>query len=110
MGAAVTKARLSAAKRRLVELMQRVGFGRIEGLPVRAGEPVLDPPPRVVREIRFGASNGPRRELGLRDFALKTQVGELFQHLGRVGDGMVRSLEIKHGLPLLMRVEGTVSS
>ena len=110
MSGAATRACLSAQKRRLLELMQEVNFGRIEQLAVCGGEPVLDPPPRVVREIKFGSENGPRREVRARDFALKAPVRELFEHLACLGNGLVQSLEVKYGLPLLMRVEGTVSS
>ena len=104
----VSKRSLSAPRRRLLELMQEINFGRIEGLAVRGGEPVLDPPPRVVREIKFGGENGPRRELGSDDFALKAQAVEFFAHLSRLGDGTVEILEIKHGLPFRMSVEEAV--
>jgi len=104
----VSKRSLSAPRRRLLELMQEINFGRIEGLAVRGGEPVLDPPPRVVREIKFGGENGPRRELGSGDFALKAQAVEFFTHLSRLGDGTVEILEIKHGLPFRMSVEEAV--
>jgi len=104
----VSKRSLSAPRRRLLELMQEINFGRIEGLAVRGGEPVLDPPPRVVREIKFGGENGPRRELGSDDFALKAQAVEFFTHLSRLGDGTVEILEIKHGLPFRMSVEEAV--
>ena len=40
-----TKQSLSPARRRLVELMQEVNFGRIEGLHVRDGEPILEQAP-----------------------------------------------------------------
>lgn len=45
MSEVTTKASLTPARRRLLELMQEINFGRIEGLAVRGGEPVLDPPP-----------------------------------------------------------------
>ena len=73
------KSSLSEPRRWLVELMQRLGFGRIEGLRVRDGDPVLDPPPQVIREHKFGGENGPRPELAASDFALKAQVVELFR-------------------------------
>ena len=100
-----TKADLPPAGVRLVELMQGINFGRIEGLAVRAGTPVLDPPPRMVREVKFCSENGPRPEAAKQDFALKTQVRDLFAHLGAMGDGIVRCIEIKHGLPFRMTVE-----
>jgi len=55
----VTKAALSPARRRLVELMQEINYGRIERLEVRDGEPVFDPPPIVLRLFLFGKDNGP---------------------------------------------------
>lgn len=95
---------LSARRASLLGLMQTINFGRIEGLAVLDGEPVLDPPPRVIREVKFGGDNGPRPELGTANFLLKTQVLELFQHFDRLGDGTIEVLEIKHGLPFRMLV------
>lgn len=33
------------------------------------------------------------------------EVLSLFEHLTRMGDGTIRHLEIKHGLPFLIRIE-----
>lgn len=100
----MTKSQLPVRRRWLLELMQRTGFGRIEALVVRSGEPVLDPPPRVVREVKFGGQNGPRQELRLADFPLKAEVVELFRELDCLGDGVVDLLTIKHGLPFKMHL------
>jgi hypothetical protein len=95
-----TKSALSPARRRLVELMQQVNFGQIEHLVIRGGEPVLDPAPRIVHEVKFcAAENGPRPELSAGDFRLKGQLVELFRTLDAPGDATVERLEIKHGLP-----------
>ena len=67
----VTKAALAPARRRLVELMQEVNYGRIEQLEVREREPVLEPPPRVVRQIVFGKDNAPHTARKQDGFALK---------------------------------------
>lgn len=101
---ATLKSALPDPRRHLLELMQNVNFGRIENLPVRGGQPVLDPPPRIVREIKIGGDNGPRAELGANNFVLKAQVVEFFEHLDRLGDGTVVMLEIKHGLPFRLMV------
>jgi len=100
----LSKAALSPPRRRLVELLQQVNFGRIEGLNVLDGEPLFDPPPRVVREIKFGGDNGPRPEAAAADFALKSQVVELLQSLDWIGDGTIDVLEVKHGLPFRMSI------
>ena len=96
------KSGLSASRRQLVELMQDINFGRLEELAIRGAEPVLDPPPAIVREIKFGGDNGPRPERRTDDFLLKSEVLELFGALDDLGDGVVNVLEIKHGLPFRM--------
>ena len=98
-----TKSTLSAPARRLVEMMQAVHFGSIEGLAFRAGQPVFDPAPRIVRHIKLGADSAPR-ERGA-DFELKAAVIDLFRHLAETGNGFVRSLEIRNGLPVNMLLE-----
>lgn len=100
-----SKSSLSPARRRLVELMQDLNFGRIERLEVLDGQPVFDPPPRIVREIKFGAQNGPRPEATLRDFVLKAQFVEFFAWLDTLGDGVIERLEVQHGLPFRIVVE-----
>jgi len=85
--------------------MQRLNFGRIENLAVHAGEPAFDPAPKIVQDIKIGGENGPRPELARDDFALKSQVAELFDHLNRVGDGTVAVIEVKHGLPFRLVIE-----
>ncbi|NQU19764.1 MAG: hypothetical protein HQ567_00665 [Candidatus Nealsonbacteria bacterium] len=100
------KSSLTEPHRRLVELMQQVNFGRIENLAVRSGRPVLDPPPRIVREVKFGGQNGARPEASSGNFALKAQVVELLQYIDAMRNGLIEVLEIKHGLPFRIIVEG----
>jgi hypothetical protein len=82
--------------------MQSHSFGRIEGLEIRDGNPVLNPPPRVVREIKFCAENGARPEKLAADFLVKSQVIELLDCFNRIGDGVIDVIEIKNGLPFRM--------
>ena len=96
---------LSDGRRRLLRLMQDINFGAIEELEIRGGEPMFNPPPRVVREIKFGGENGPRPEAGSPDFALKSSVAELMHSLTQIGDGTIERLEVKHGVPFRMKVE-----
>jgi hypothetical protein len=98
------KSNLGTSRQLLLQEMQRINFGRIEGLKFVAGEPVLDPCPVLVREHKFGGENGPRAELATDDFLLKQQVVELFAFFDQVRDGVIEVLEIKHGLPFRMIV------
>jgi len=99
------KSSLTPSQQQLLAEMQRINFGRIFELTVRRGQPVMDPPPRVVREIKFGADNGPRPEVAKADFTLKAQVRDLLAQLEALGDGVIPCIEIQRGLPFRMTVE-----
>lgn len=99
------KSSLSPSRAELIEWMQNIGFGTIEHLVIREGEPILDPRPRVIRDVKFGAENGPRPELDLDDFVLKAQVVDLFAQFDSLGNGTIRCLDVKHGLPFRMQLE-----
>jgi hypothetical protein len=109
MSTCFAKGAHSEPRRRLIEFMQAKNFGRIEDLIVRNGEPVLEPPPTFVREVKFGGENGPRPESGAADFRLKAQIVELFDEFDRLGNGTLTVLEFKHGLPFRMFVLGTAA-
>jgi len=102
----MTKAALTPARRRLVELMQEVNYGRIEGLQVRNGEPVFDPPPTVLRLFVFGKGNGPNESRGNDSFGLKKRVTELLEVFEREGSLSIQELMIDNGLPVRMTVAG----
>ena len=100
----VTKASLSPARRRLVELMQKINYGRIEWLEVQDAEPVFDPRPKVVRQVVFGKNNRPNACRAHTSFALKKQVEELFEFFERAQWFVVQELVINDGLPVRMTV------
>jgi hypothetical protein len=100
-----TKSSLTAQQKLLVELMQRVNFGRIEALLVSDGEPNFNPAPRVVRKLKLGGENIPRPEIGSEDFQLKSQVVELLEAIRELGEGTVLAIDVKHGLPFVVELE-----
>lgn len=100
-----TKSTLAHNQARLVDLMQRLNFGRIEGLHILNGDPLFDPPPRIFRDVKPGRLNGSRPEAGKADFDLKIEVVDLFVHLEAVGNGVIERIEVQHGLPFRMIFE-----
>ncbi len=102
MPLAFTKEALHPNKKRLLELMQRINFGCIEGLVIREGNPVFRPSPQVIKEVKFGAENGPRPEVAKTDFELKKETLDLFIWLDSLRNGTIHTLEVKHGLPFKM--------
>ena len=104
----VTKAALTPARRRLVEAMQQINYGRIERLEVREWEPVFKPPPRVVRQIVFGKDNSPNACRANDGFALKKKVAELFEIFDRERSLSIQELVIENGLPVRMAVADAI--
>jgi len=104
-GGIMTKSDLSPPKQQLIGLMQRINFGCIEGLVVHDGDPVFAPSPRVIREVKFCAENGPRPEAAKQDFALKKEVRDLLARIEDLRNGTILTLEVKHGLPFKMTLE-----
>ena len=99
-----TKQSLSPNQRRLVEVMQQVNFGRIEGLHVADGQPVFDPPPRLIRDFRIGKNNAPHPALERADFVLKEEVRELFDLMAQQPHACIETLVVQDGLPVRMSV------
>ena len=105
MNQPITKSSLSNRQQHLLRLLQENPFCRIEGLQVRGGEPEFSPPPILIRKLKMGADNGIRPELAFDDYLLKKQLIDLLTTIEEVGEGEIRSIEIQHGLPLLVEVE-----
>lgn len=105
----VTKAQLTPSQRCLVEWMQRMYFGRIEGLRVQVGEPVCDPPPRCIREIKLGKEAVSHPLIECEDFALREEVLDLLAQMKRIDDGVIQLVEVRHGLPVRMVLEEEVT-
>jgi len=103
-GATITKQDLSDPRIRLVELMQQVNYGRIQGLRVKNGEPVFDPPPSVLRLVLFGKDNGPNAACMSESFTLKKKVTELFETFDHEQSLLIQELIIENGLPVRMIV------
>jgi hypothetical protein len=99
---------LSAQQRSLLEIMREHQFGRLENMPVRVGQPVLDGNVRVVRVARLGGGNG-MDEVGSDEYELKRPVRDLFDELARLGNGTVLRLEFRHGLPFVLETTADIS-
>jgi hypothetical protein len=80
-------------------MMQRLHYGQILALAVRDGQPVLEPPPRFIRDVKLASEDNPRTERGPGDFLLKQQVVELFAYFDQIHNGVIDVIEVKHGLP-----------
>lgn len=99
---------LSHSEQTLLQLMQEIHYGRIEGLVVRGGEPVIEPNTKVLKDIKLDL-NAKRRPIIIdRDYQDKAQVMEMLRQFRRLGDGVVQLLEVHNGLPFRMQIVETV--
>jgi hypothetical protein len=96
---------LSPARRRLLDLLQSIGFGRIEALRIVDREPVLSPPPRILRSIKLGGDARPGHEPTSENYVLKKPLRDLFDELDRLGTGLIVRLDLKDGLPCSLVIE-----
>ena len=95
---------LLPSERSLLEIIRTLGFGQIEFLRIRAGEPVLDPKPTIVHALKFGVPRTTTVEAGS-EFDLKSEAADLFEYARDVDAGEIRTLVIRHGLPFSMEIE-----
>ena len=105
MSNSVSKSDLSQASQRLVELGQETNHGEIGPFEVLNGEPVLDPPPTVLRTFLISNDNGPNPLRSTKDFILRKEWLEVFAIFDRERSFMVKRLVIKGGLPVRIDIE-----
>jgi hypothetical protein len=91
--------KLSAPRQALVRLFQSINFGQVDSLEVRAAEPIFNPPPTVLVEVKLDTENDPRPELELTDFEVGKEVTRLLDQLDLLGDGSIDRIDVRHGLP-----------
>jgi len=96
---------LSSARQALVRLCQSTNRGNIEDLEVWGAEPVFDPFPVVVKDVKLDADEEPRPELALSDFVLSAEVVRLMSLLDKMECGNIRRIEVRAGIPRRMLVE-----
>jgi hypothetical protein len=82
--------------------MQRVRFGRFEELQVQNGQPIFDPPPRLIKVSRIGTADDSTPPTTDGDWLIKEAVADLFDELSALGTGTVSRLEFRRGLPCLL--------
>ena len=90
---------LSAARRKLAQAIRRLHYGQILGLTLRNGEPIFDPAPQIVHDIKLASDSVPRPALRSADTPLNRQFQELFDVFDRLDSGVIDVIEVKAGQP-----------
>ena len=101
---------LSPARQALVRLCQAINHGSIEDLEVRHSEPVFDPRPVTLKDVKLDSDEGPRPEITLADFVVSDEIIRLIRFLDEMGWGTVRRIEVRAGIPRRIVLESQVAS
>jgi hypothetical protein len=90
---------LSTSRQLLLRLCQAVNYGCIQDLQIRDSEPIFDPPPIVLMDVKLDAGEGARPESQLADFALCREVCRLFELLNEIKNTVIERIEVRGGIP-----------
>jgi hypothetical protein len=94
----LTKASLTSEQLRIVELIESLNFGRVEGIRIRRGEPCSTPVPRIVEEIKLDSDPSAAPESVDPRLTLREEFVRLFRELTRLHDSEV-TIFVRHHLP-----------
>jgi hypothetical protein len=102
--ATMTRGNLSAPQLRVVITIEQLGFGQIQHLAIRGGEPCFGSATRVIQEIKLASPPEPR--IGAQDgsASLRQEFRSLFECLQEIVEGTA-DIEVRHGLPFRLIVE-----
>src|SRR3954467_14557053 len=89
----IRKLQLLLSEQRLIELLQSIQFGRVEGLHFANGEPVFDPYPRVIYTRKPGLPDPPRAS-AQGDYLLKQEWTGLIECIRQIGDGTILLIQV----------------
>ena len=90
---------LSPARQALVRLFQATNYGGIRQLRVKEAEPVLNPAPIVLIDLKLDTDEESRPEMALADFALSHEVCRLLDRLEELENGEIERISIRAGIP-----------
>jgi hypothetical protein len=99
----MTRGALTPGRRRSLEIIEELRFGRIERLSIRSGEPCFEGDTRIVEEVKMDSAHEPQPDHTDADLTLKAEFENFFNRLSRLSDGVV-DVEIRHSLPFRLAI------
>jgi hypothetical protein len=102
-------AELSAPRQALVRLCQSIDYGQILDLQVCNREPVFNPPPTLLLDIKLDTDPSGRPESELADFALCDEVCRLLDRLDQMQTGRIQRIEVRAGIPRRVLIEAKLT-
>jgi hypothetical protein len=102
---------LNGMEQRLVAVMRKINFGRLENLVIEDGHAKTTATSRKISTANFEREETPHaasRPDG--DFILTDKHVRFLRHLRKVGNGRINSISIRAGLPVSAEIEEAVAS
>src|SRR4051812_8523900 len=96
---------LTQAERILDAEFLSICFGRILGLSIRMGQPVLHPWPKSIRRVKLGTEGKSPKPRAGGDSQLPSELSEFFHYIRGIRTGELRCVEIRHGTPFSFEVD-----
>lgn len=90
---------VSRPRQLLIRLFQNTNFGEVRQLQVKDAEPVLNPAPVVLVDLKLDTDDESRPEIALTDFALSQEVCRLLDRLDEVRNGEIERILVRAGIP-----------
>jgi hypothetical protein len=90
---------LSQPRRSLVRLCQGVNYGCVHDLEIKDCDPVFDPHPVVIVDVKLDAEASQRPEIELADFTLCHEMCRLMELFDELRDATVDRIEVRAGVP-----------
>ena len=100
---------LSTPRQALVRLCQSIDYGQILNLEVRDQEPVFNPAPTALLDIKLDSECGGRPESELPDFALCDEVCRLLDRIDQMQAGRIQRIEVRAGIPRRVLIEAKLT-
>jgi hypothetical protein len=75
-----------------------INHGNIESLEVRDTEPIFDPMPLAMKDVKLDSDEGPRPEVDLLDFELCMEVRRLMRQLDALITGTIEQIVVRGGI------------
>lgn len=100
---------LSAPRQALVRLCQSIDYGQILDLQVCDREPVFNPPPTLLLDIKLDTDTTGRPESELADFALCDEVCRLVDRLDQMQTGQIQRIEVRAGIARRVLIQTTLA-
>jgi len=101
----MTKQELPMSHQVVIEMMQAINFGRIEGMIMEAGRPNFYRPYRTVHSVKLTGEGHPPSKRPDGDFVLREAHVALSELMKGLPDGARLTIDIRHGLPFMAEAE-----